>query len=457
MKRILVILLALLMLPTVAAAEETPKEIHTPEDLLAISADPSGSYILMEDLDMTGVFWESPEFSGTFDGNGHALLNLTVTQTGPARVQTYDGNLKVYDTACAGLFSVLRDARVKNLRLLGLEAVTEGDVPVFLGGIAGYMENSVIENCEISGRLELRAHDRMFGIGGVAGYGSGTVTGCRLDVTLICVDTDAQTLDEQFLGGVYGGGYIHVTDCEIGLDAYISEHGYVHSGGITGMFLRYPGSTGDTARFQNNRVEGAITFFEDNRDRRAYCEAFIGEILVYTAFYFDGNTHAFRRNEVTDYSRELRPEMCENPVYQQTVTAGSCDSFGFTTFCCQSCGYTYCGSYTLAEHTLTQWTMVREATEDAEGLKESACDLCGQVFQAPVDKLAPAPTETQPPETAPAESQAPTEEAVPVPEEPDAGGKHVWPFFLLAAGIGAAAVILLLAVKRPKKAGRFQR
>lgn len=458
MKRFVIILMALLMLTIHAAAEEAPVEIYTVEDLLSIVRDPAGSYILMEDLDMTGVVWESPDFSGSFDGNGHAILNLIITRPGDTQAQTYDGNLKVYDTACAGLFATLRGARVANLRLINVRGVIELDAPVFLGGIAGYMENSVIENCEITGSLELRAHERMFGIGGAVGYGSGTVTGCKLDTTLICVDTDAETKDEQFLGGVYGGGYIHVTDCRIGLDAYISEHGYVHSGGITGMFLRYPGSSGDTARFQNNHVEGAINFFEDNPDRRAYCEPFIGEILVYTAFFFDGNTHEFLRNEQRDYSRELRPEMCENPAYTRTVTAGGCDSFGFTELCCEGCGYTYTDRYTLPEHTLTNWVVVLEATEEAEGLSESACDLCGAVFQTVLEKLPPKPAQTQPPTTEAPATEEPMTETVPTTGNAPREEPGPMPVILAAAlGITVAGTVILIAVKRPKKNGKFQR
>ena len=75
-------ILALLWLLTfpVAFAAETPTEIYTVEELLAIGEDPAGSYILMNDLDLTGVEWPCPDFSGTFDGNGHALLNLELTQ-----------------------------------------------------------------------------------------------------------------------------------------------------------------------------------------------------------------------------------------------------------------------------------------------------------------------------------------------------------------------------------------
>ena len=64
------------------APVQTPVEINTAEDLFAIAEDPAGSYILMADLDMTGISWTPIDFSGSFDGNGHAILNLFLAETG---------------------------------------------------------------------------------------------------------------------------------------------------------------------------------------------------------------------------------------------------------------------------------------------------------------------------------------------------------------------------------------
>ena len=448
MKRFFLFFLVLLMLPVPVSAEEAPTEIHTEAQLLAIADDPAGNYILMEDLDMTGVEWESPDFSGSFDGNGHAILNLTLRQPGETLLDTYDGNAKAYQTAFAGLFATLKDARIKDLQLINVRGVSETDLPCFVGGIAGYMENSTVENCTVTGSLELRAHDRIFGIGSIVGYGSGEITGCEADMTLICVDTDAATKDEQFLGGIYGSGFIQVTDCRVQLDGYISEHGYVHSGGITGMFLYYPLGSGQTGRIRNNHVAGKITFFEDNPNRRAYCDPFIGEIMVFSAFYFDGNTHDFTEDERTDYTKELRPELCENPSYSQTVTEGSCDSFGYTTFSCQGCGYAYTDCYTLPAHTFTNWMTLQEATTDSEGLSESVCDLCGETAQQVLDKLPPPPTETDPPVT-----EVPTG-TIEAPPQEDVSSFPLLPVILSVVILAAAALLLL---PHKTKRGKFQR
>ena len=127
MKRFAVILalLWLLAFPT-ALAVESPTEIHTAEDLLAIQEDPEGSYILMEDLDLSGVEWPCIDFSGSFDGNGHALLNLELSSPGAQTAITYDGNQKTYDTYFVGFFGTLRNATVKNLKLLNVRGLEIG-------------------------------------------------------------------------------------------------------------------------------------------------------------------------------------------------------------------------------------------------------------------------------------------------------------------------------------------
>ena len=226
-----------LSLAVPAAADEVLIPIHTPEDLLAMEKDPAGDYILMEDLDMAGVAWKSLDFSGTLDGNGHAILNLTISAPGDEKAEACDGNKNLYEATYFGMFGTLRDAQIKNLTLLNVRAVIQWDTPVFLGAIAGYSENSKISNCSVSGTLELRAHDRIFGLGGLVGYGSGRIEKCDLDVTLINTDTDPDTKDEQYLGGVYATGFINVYDCKVKLDGYISDYGYVHSGGVVGMFM----------------------------------------------------------------------------------------------------------------------------------------------------------------------------------------------------------------------------
>ena len=457
---ILLLLAALLTIPSVMATEteETqPAEdmipIYTVEDLMAMAEDPSGSYILMDDLDMTGVEWMPMDFAGTLDGNGHAILNLTVTQVGQTTEKSYDTDKNSYETSYAGMFCTLRGAVIRDLQLLNVRALVETENPCFLGGIAGYMEYTTISGCTVTGTLELRAFNQIIGIGGVTGYGFGKVENCQVDVTLICTDTDSETKDQQFLGGVFGTGYIDVYDSQIKIDGYISEFGAVHSGGIAGAFVQYPMASGRSGHITGNHVEGQITFFEKTSPRKAYCNNYVGQTVA-KGHKVEKNTQNFKKKEIKKYDTELRPETCETPVYTETVTEPTCDTFGYTTYTCEGCSYTYIDHYTLHRHDLTEWTVVIEATELAEGQSAATCKLCDTEFLQMLAKLEPAPTE--PPTEAPAEPEVEETQSaqqtttVTTTEPPDEMPQ--WLVYLtLAEVIAILLVALVIMFRRNKK------
>lgn len=396
--------------------------------------DPSGAYRLTENIDMAGKTWEPLDFSGELDGGGHALLNLEVTSTGPAAAVTYDGNYKTYDTSFAGLFGTLTGAVVRDLALWNVRIAVEADTPCFIGAIAGYTEDSTIANCTVQGVLELTAHNRMFGVGGFVGYGSGTLEECRGSFTLVCTDTDAQTRDEQFMGGAYAAGHLDVKNCTVDIDGYDSDHGYVHNGGLVGMYIFYPAGLDHKGEITGNAVTGQITFFEDNTNRRAYCNGFIGEIMNWN-FTNAGNTDSFTRNEVFDYTTDLRPHMCGAPDYTETVTPAGCDTFGYTTRTCNTCGYSETDDYTLFRHQWGGWTGTLAPTAEQPGREEAVCTLCGAVQTREVPPL---------PDPEPPEPPAPQQQA-------DAGNGRG---LLFAGVLSAAAVVAVVLILRGRKARR---
>ncbi len=451
---VLVLFLLLCPVTLTAAAEETqpteteavePVQIRTVEELMAISADPYGSYILMEDLDLAGVEWRALDFYGSFNGNGHTLMNLNIVEPGNEMRDVYDGNLRNYPCTYFGLFGTLDNARIENLNLLNVRALIEWDGPVFMGALAGYAKNTTISGCSISGTLELRAHDRCFGIAGMVGYGEGRIENCNVDVTLICVDTDPTTRDEQFLGGITAISFLHVYDCQVKLDAYVSEHGYVHSGGIMGMHTAFPWAEGKAGDIINTHISGKITFFENNRDRRAYCEALVGEPLP-GAINKMGSTTDFLRDEVFTYDRELRPHMCESEVFEETVTAADCENYGFTTYTCTTCGYSYTDHYTLKDHAVLQWILTREPTTEEEGESMGLC-ACGREHYRTEPKLEPEPT-TQAPTTQP-EPQMPTQPQEQIPQE-DTRDPMFYILMATAAVLLISALMLIRALVRRK-------
>ena len=321
-------------------------EIWTYKDLLKVADDPAGSYKLMADIDLKGRIWTPVDFSGTFDGDGHAILNASINQTGAGTNKVYDGNMKSYDTYFSGFFSSLKDSTVKNTKFLGVEVSVDTSEPTFAGGIAGYMENSTIENCTLYGKVTLYTSGQAFGVGGIAGFGNGSISACSSDMTLVCVDKDRSNKDEQFLGGAYAAGYIDLTDNAIQLDGYDSDHGYVHDGGLVGMYILYPEGTEHEGAITGNTVAGQITFFEDNEDRRAYCEAFIGEIMNWSFANDEGfSDENFTGTEVDDYDTVLLPHNCTDPLFEQTATGSTETENGYTEYRCATCGYSYKADY----------------------------------------------------------------------------------------------------------------
>ena len=477
MKKWFCIFLALLfaVMPVFAEeAEETEEEevtyteIYTVEDLLRLPENSEGNYRLMADLDLTDVDWPSPAFSGIFDGNGHSLLNLSLTEPGEDWAEVLDGNQKSYDAVFAGFFSTLDRAEVKDLSLVNLKMLVETDEPCMAGGLAGYAMDSSVTGCTVEGRLELRAHEGMFGLAGIIGYGVGQVDHCTSDVTLICVDTDADSPDEQFLGGVFGTGFVSVQNTEVYLDAYISEHGFVHSGGVGGMLLQYPIGMGRECLLQDNWVGGKITFFEDSPSRRAYCKAIVGELLKTMNFNYyikNNTTDDFQSEETRDFDAELRPETCEDPEYTEKVVPANCKEFGYTEYTCKSCGYSYRDNYTLHSHTVTSWQVIKAATTAEEGESEGYCDNCG-TRETRIDPTLPEPTEpeiteaetTEPPATTrPPKTTQPEETEASMEQEPnqEKDGLPIWAKWVW--GVVTAGVIGTIAFVLTEPKGKHLR
>ncbi len=363
------------------AAEYT--EIRTAAELVEAAKNVTGNYKLMTDIDMTGIEWTPWDFSGTFDGNGHSILNLSVKTVSKQTMKTYDGNRKEYETYGAGFFGVLKDAKVTGLNIYGARVEITTTDHCFAAPIAGLTDNSDISDCTIKDTyVSLTDSAKMWGTGGIVGFGSGNLDGITTDVTLVCVDTDAAVKDEQFMGGAYGAGFLNIRNCSITIDGYDSDHGYVHDGGMVGMYMVYPFELSKTYQGEvlNNKVKGMITFFEDNTDRRAYCQANMGEVMNWT-YSYSGFTSDFKRNETYDYSVTLLPEMCSNPSYTDTVIEATATDFGYTTHTCNTCGYTYSDTYTIHEHKVDNYSVVKEAaiTDKKDGIEAGTCSLCNQI------------------------------------------------------------------------------
>ena len=154
------------------AATDTPIEISSAEGLKKIGTEPdfplNGSYVLAEDIDLSGSA-EKPwtaigNFTGTFDGAGYKISGLYLNA----------GNLGPTDQGL-GLFTHVRQGgTVKNL---AVEGVIDGtNAGVVIGGIVGKNNGGTISNCtsivDITGSVDSN-------VGGIVGSGeSGTIENC---------------------------------------------------------------------------------------------------------------------------------------------------------------------------------------------------------------------------------------------------------------------------------------
>ena len=352
MRKWLTIILALALLAAAAgtaAGESGVIEVRDREGLRDMANHPGAVFRLVNDIDLQGEEWTPIPFSGELDGGGFGIYNLSVTQTGSEVRTTTDANWKEYENVFSGLFSVVEDSSIHDLKVIGAHVAVEGKTHTFAAILAGYSKYSTFDNVTVDGRVRLDNEAVMAGVGGVAGFGSGTFTRCSARVELIVNDLNRESRCEQFLGAILADGYSLVQHCTVEIDGYVSCFGYCHNGGLMGMYYtsgtKYP--LGIENRIVNhNTISGRIYFFEHNPDRRAYCKAAVGEIRTGLTKSKPNDTKGWSKKETKDYSRTLLPETCENPVYEEKEVPPENGEWGWTEHTCTTCGYTWRDSYT---------------------------------------------------------------------------------------------------------------
>lgn len=134
---------------TVVEAETTVVEIGTYEAFQTFAetvnaGDTQGKYAsvkLTADIVIpSGTEWvpigsAGTPYTGSFDGDGHTISGLTYTST-----TMPDG-----EKAAFGLFGYVKDAAIKNVTVSSFSLNGAG----FIGGLCGYADGAVIENCTV--------------------------------------------------------------------------------------------------------------------------------------------------------------------------------------------------------------------------------------------------------------------------------------------------------------------
>ena len=252
--KILLLILSVVVLSCViglitatVAFGETVIPIGSAEELKKIGTSGypmDGSYKLTADIDLSGQAWTPilGNFTGVFDGDGHAITGMTSgTPTSPVSYASAGG---------WGMFINLYGT-VKNLKLENLyfnAGVSGSNKPV--GGICAYIyTNAVVENVYISGAVS-DTTSYQSRVGSIAGNAKGpyTIRNCFVDVD-ITVGTSSSA-GKAGGAGLVGSSQVTstVSDCVFVGSVTLTSTGFA------GNFLSnyQSGSSGDSALAQSS-------------------------------------------------------------------------------------------------------------------------------------------------------------------------------------------------------------
>jgi len=253
---------------------EDPWQIATAEQLDRVRDDLKAHYVLTDDIDLSGYEnWipigafqslsDAPEdaevphpdfaFTGTFDGAGHTIANLTVsceapmgaglfgcasgTESGAASI----GHFTLKDVNVSGFYLVggavglqFMSCSVTDIHLVGENHLTgmqgiggivgtgfdlisdcsataditvSGDDGACAGVIAGGTTMSSIKNCEVTGGSITADGNATWGFGPLCGapWGAPEITDCKVSGTVITVNGENNRLVGGLVG--FGGSY----------------------------------------------------------------------------------------------------------------------------------------------------------------------------------------------------------------------------------------------------------
>ena len=220
-------------------------EISSAEELAAINENLSGRYVLTADIDLAGIEWqpigafvpgggeegEMPDmtaaFTGSLDGQGHTIRNLTVYQP---------------EAWAVGLFGCIANAEIGNFTLEN--AAVDG--MMMAADAVGYTYFSTVSHVKlVNGKVT--AHYAEMGAegmyGGIAGAGMGSlITGCDVQADIVIPDGTANA-------GLVGGGLemTSVVNCTAAGSVTAGNNCY-GIGGISGCGFAAEQFTGLTAQ-----------------------------------------------------------------------------------------------------------------------------------------------------------------------------------------------------------------
>ena len=198
--------------------EKNPYIIQTGGQLLYALKEGSGHLRLVSDIDLNHHNWKSFDFSGTLDGAGHTISNLTIDRSD----EDYCGLIRRLSSRSSST------GIVKNLTICGVNIMGSQNV----GTIAGEADqNSSISDC----RVVLTSGSRVYGsgnyVGGIVGATSTPIAHC----SVISTNDSVYITGADNVGGIVGhtlNSSSSIKDCH----ASCNISGKDELGGIVGKF-----------------------------------------------------------------------------------------------------------------------------------------------------------------------------------------------------------------------------
>lgn len=213
---------------------EDPWQVATAEQMNQVREQLDGHYVLSADVDLAslgsfdpiGTFEPKSEkeedaetpsdaaaFSGTFDGAGHKISNVTISSK-------YQNGVGLFG-CISGESAELKDLTVENIVVPSSQ--------MYVGGIVGYANGKELNGLTLTGKSSVTGH---FLVGGVVGASHVDIKNCKASATVILSGDNTQGA-----GLIVGGAEdCNVESCEATGAVEAKGTGCYSIGGLAGCF-----------------------------------------------------------------------------------------------------------------------------------------------------------------------------------------------------------------------------
>ncbi len=330
-KPLIVIMLIFAVSITVVACNKQKEEvkeqtitINTVEDLQNISNQLGEQYskttfVLAKDLDLAGVQWSpigdsaSNAFTGTFNGNGHTISNLTIGDitTSTDGVEDLETVYTALNKDCVGLFGFSKDATFKSVNLNYNYRFSSAYDIAYVGGLVGYAYgNTAFSDITVNGSIDAiyamkifhehengkpnYANDGYLYVGGVVGSTVGTSIMSVVDSTfdLDITSNDLEDIEDYVIND-------DGTELPTTFDRY-SRFNTVFSGSVAG-YMRNVNISASSTETRNTISNVTATYDANVAVDRVHSGAVVG-----TAYNTDINVVTISSTSKTDIDAKVR-------------------------------------------------------------------------------------------------------------------------------------------------------